>query len=319
LAFEADVLSTIISDIKEAVAAFEGTDAIIVADRTDIAAYVSPDEYKHILKLIGLERSPILDIVDQLYYLPSVALEDPSKYEGLKATNPARYETLEHAQATCRANLASVVRHPELHVAWGGFEDFGAKIESLANAILHPEREAEIKLKPSHPNRRTVEHMLEQSEVLTTASIKQSYHELDGICFRLRKTITDHNEVLYAFAIKTGEGLQRQEIARRLTESDYLCLAEAKKIAPPLEKTRYSFLHRDVPSIDQPRVLPAKRLWVADRYFDRRLDEWSLETDVHSEAEQAFILVQMRHRQSFERATMGAEKLARHLGSLAVA
>lgn len=106
LEFERGVLGTIIAGIERAKAAHAGTDAIIVADRVDIGAYVSPLEYRRLLNGFGLWRPPMHDLVDRLIFLPSVASEQPAQYHRLRDTNKARLETsAEEAAAVCAANL----------------------------------------------------------------------------------------------------------------------------------------------------------------------------------------------------------------------
>lgn len=274
LTFERDVLETIIDNIEQAQAQHAGTDAIIVADRCDIGAYLTDDEYQDILASLGRPLPPMLDLVDQLYYLPSVAIESPEKYDQLKTTNAARYETCEQAQATCRANLAAVRRHPELHVAWGG--DFETKIDHLVQSILAPENETELALEYHDASAitRDIRSAQHHGRLLAHSRIGQSYHQLDDREFRLRQVTTDRGEVLHFFTIKTGQGLTRHELQRRLTTNEYELLHQMPQVGNTLHKSRYEFLARHM--LDSRGM----RKWTADHYDEPHLLRWQVEIDL---------------------------------------
>lgn len=302
--FEKAVLGSIVSSIDEARELYADTDAVIVIDRCDIGAYVTEDEYLEIQKDIGLEVPPMLSHVDQLYYLPSVASIDPVIYHRERANNPARLEPLAKAQAVCGRNLEAVGRHPELHIAWGG--EFNQTINRLVSSILYPEGEGEIKVKP-HQDSEPTQRFFEKGVVVSQAAIEQTYYELDGTVFRLRRTITDKGEELFFFTIKTGEGVHRHEVQRRIDSNTFRSLSHCSRVGEPLVKERSMVLMDDGGT--------KKRAWALDRYFDRRLPEWNIETDVETDDEAASILASLSE---FEPALLSAEKLARSLGARAL-
>lgn len=273
LRFQQDILEGIIAQIAEKQIEYAGTDAIIIIDRCDIGAYVTATEHEAILQNIGKGTSPLHERVDRVYYLPSVAREDREKYALLKHTNAGRYEDAEAATATCEANLQAVAGHPELHVAWGG--DFAEKMKRVTHSILQPELEGEIKQSIVHPD---AVDLLGESEVLCMHGITQSYHELGGQEFRLRKqtNLAAHH---YFLTIKQGAGPLRTEIQRRLTSEEYGLLREAPRIGNELYKTRYTFL--DAVADDQGR----RRLWTADTYEKPYITRWHLETDIETPTE----------------------------------
>ena len=304
LAFEKAVLNTIVQNIEDAKTAYANTDAIIVIDRCDIGAYVTEKEHEAVLAELGLEQAPLLSHVDQVYYLPSVASIDPEIYHREQANNPARLEPLDKARAVCERNLRAVGRHPELHIAWGG--EFHETIDNLVDRILNPEHEREIKVKPvteTHP----LEYFLSKGTLVSQAAIEQSYHELDGATFRLRATMTERGEELYFFTVKTGQGLQRHELQRRIDKATYQLLRQAQCIGQPLHKERTMIL--------TPEGSTKKRAWAVDRYFDRRLPEWNIETDVRTNEEADALFATLPN---FIPATHSAEQLARQLGTYAV-
>lgn len=276
LAFEKDVMRTIHDAIAGARDRYAGTPAIIVADRCDIGAYLTPEEHRQLVAELGYDEPPVTSLVDQLYFLPTVAREDPERYKQVRATNGARYEDAEGAIATCQANLESVSTHPELHVAWGG--EFRQKIERLTRQILQPETEGEIKFGvPERLAEKRLQTAVQDGRALTMAQIQQSYHRLDGREFRLRAMVGKDARPHYFFTVKTGSGAFRQELQRNISASEYQLLAQAERIGNVLHKVRYSFL--------DPDVSLGRRLWYADRYLQPDIAEWHLETDVHDRHE----------------------------------
>lgn len=270
--FQQGILEGIVAEIESKKAEYQGTNTIIIMDRCDIGAYVTPDEHKRILKNMGKEVAPLHEYVDQVYYLPSVACEDSAKYAALKNTNTKRYEDAEAAIATCQANLWSVAAHPELHVAWGG--DFGEKMRRIARSILQPELEGEIKQAVSHPD---AVGILSESEVLCMHGIYQSYHKLDGQEFRLRQQ-TSLGARHFFLTIKHGTGALRTEIQRSITAEEYGLLRQSPQLGNELYKTRYTFL-------DSADREGRRRMWTADTYEWPAIPQWHFETDVETEVE----------------------------------
>jgi len=272
LEFQQNILAGIITEIEAKKDEYRYANAIIVIDRCDIGAYVTPEEYRIILDNLEKETSPLHEYVDRVYYLPSVAREDPKKYEALKHTNTERYEEADTAIATCEANLWAVAAHPELHISWGG--EFTEKMRRVVQGILQPELEGEIKQAVSHPD---AVDILGASEVLCMHGIYQSYHKLQGQEFRLRKQQSLGARSFF-LTIKQGEGVLRTEIQRRITADEYKVLQQAPRLGNELYKTRYTLL--DTADSDGRR-----RLWNADTYEQPPIPQWHFETDVETEAE----------------------------------
>lgn len=303
LRLERDILSTIVDNIEQARETYAGTDAIIVTDRCDIGAYVTPEEHMQLLNELGLYVPPMLSHVDQLYFLPSLARINPHRYEEIRRSNPARVESASRAKRVCTRNLESISRHPELHISWGG--DFEETLRRLIGSILQPELESEIKLQPLLGGE-PMAAFLEDSYEVARSAIVQTYHELDGVTFRLREVMTEHGERLRYFTFKTGEGVHRQEVQRQVDEMTYDLLGRCQRVGEPLLKERTLVLRDETSG--------KKRAWACDRYFDRRIGEWSIETDVRDETEAGLLRSAMAE---FEVAP-GAEELARSLGRRAL-
>ena len=299
LRLERDILGTIVGNIESARKTYAGTDTIIVTDRCDIGAYVTPEEHGQLLHELGLSMPPMLSQVDQLYFLPSLARIDAERYEEIRRSNPARVESASRAQKVCARNLESISRHPELHIVWGG--EFEETVQRLTSVVLHPELESEIKLQPLRDGE-PMARFLRGSHEVARSAIMQTYHELDGATFRLREIMTEQGEKLRYFTTKTGEGVHRREVQRQVDERTYELLSACPRVGAPLLKERALVL-RDEPG-------GKKRAWACDRYVDRRINEWNIETDVHDDAEAGLLRSAMVDFDAAPR----AEKLARSLG-----
>lgn len=305
---EAKILRSIVDNIQSAVAENAGTDAIIIADRCDIGAYVSNQEHAALLESVGLSMPPMLTHVDQLYYLPSLARINSKRYEELKSSNPARYENSKEASEVCLRNQAAVARHPELHIAVG--KDFEQTVSHLVGKILEPDRENEIKLEPiSDDTPVNVPMFKALGKTLAVSEVEQSYHEHADLTFRLRRCTTELGETILSFTVKTGEGISRKELQRRLDQDTFDILSRCKQVGKTLLKQRTAMLLIGPDNV--------KRMWTVDRNYDRRLPEWNLETDVVSEVEADEVLSVMRPYK-YELSPWSAEKLARSLGEKAI-
>jgi hypothetical protein len=278
LEFQRDVLRTIVTNIERAKTVHAGTNAILLIDRPDIGAYVTPDEYRQVLDELGYAKAPIHALVDKLVFLPSVASEQPALYADLRTTNRARYETsADEAAAVCAANLRAVQTHPELEVAWGG--EFTEKIKHLAAMVLQPELEGEIKQGvPNADAEAFIRKAIQNGNLLNILTIGQSYHDLGGQEFRLRQSSGDDGGMHYYLTIKTGEGAFRHELQRALAEDEYELLQRAKRIGNALLKLRHVVL-------DDADESGRRRLWFADRYIEPELPEWHFETEVKDDTE----------------------------------
>lgn len=273
LALEADILQSIVTNTEETKQLWQGTNAIILTDRSDIGAYVTPAEYSDILTTIGRTVPPHLELVDKMVYLPSVAREDAARYTALMETNEARYESPEDAIATCVRNLGAVAMHPELSIYWGG--SFETKTERVMDDVLHHEREVEAKYTMdldiiSYENAEYLVNALGRKK-LGSLAIHQSYHNFEDHEFRLRHTMTEAGHSVYHYTVKTGIGDVRHEKQRLICPETY----EALKHAPSsgeLTKIRHRYLMK-APIRENGRRI----LMTADFYPERQLCQLELE------------------------------------------
>lgn len=273
LEVEVAILGDIIASIEAAKLQYADTDTIIIADRASIKAYVTDEEHDWILTQLNREEAPHLDLVDTMVFLPSVARENAKLYETLKATNGARYEPANVAQAVCEANFNAIKDHPELHVFWGGsFED---KIREATEIITHPEREIEPKFIPTNTAafESYLESIVDTEDFITTTYIEQSYHVVDDVEARLRKITTAAGESVYYCSFKEPVSLT-EKIERRqtITEKEYQLLTTAPSIGA-VQKLRHSFFVTD-PSTGK------RLLWVADEYQNELGRFWNIEVEL---------------------------------------
>lgn len=131
---EIELLDAIVSGIKHARRHAAGTNAIIVADRCDIATYVKPKEYQHIINRLGYTRSPHLALVDKIAYMPSLAHHNAELYDQLMSTNQSRYESAAAARATCDRNRRTLAMHPGFEVF--DHHDFDTRLRDVTTYVL---------------------------------------------------------------------------------------------------------------------------------------------------------------------------------------
>jgi hypothetical protein len=276
--FETRVLRSIVDSIETAVEANKDTDAIIVADRADIATYVSHDEHDYILHCLNYASPPHLRLVDKIVFMPSLAQIDPVLYESLAVSNPARYESAPNAISTCNRNLGAVAIHPELSLHWT--PNFTAKVDGVLDEILYPESEIEAKFTsvkdfPYDNVNAVIKKMTVAS--LPALHLTQSYHELDGQEYRLRRGMTGPNgDLFYHFAVKTGVGSEKHELRRTITHDQYKLLGAWATHFGTLIKYRARHL---LPDGDSLRVLSA------DYYQNRNLCAIEIEGVTDKQAE----------------------------------
>lgn len=279
VAFQKDVMRTIVDTIQNAKREHAGTDAVIVIDRPDLGAYVTPQEHREIYGSVGLTKPPIHTLVDKLIFMPSVACEDPEAYDRLRRTNSARLEaSAEEAAKVSNNNLRAIKTHPELHIAWGG--DFQAKMRCLAAAALEPETEGEIKLAVKSWDADELLIVRSSLNWLSNKEMFQSYHVLDDISFRLRESYEkrgrDYGD--YFLTVKTGVGPLRREVQRRLTQEKYLLLKAVQQEGNELHKRRTTVL-------DRSDETGRRRQWFVDEYYGLAEPTWHAETDVYDQEE----------------------------------
>ncbi|PLS81772.1 hypothetical protein CYG49_01345 [Candidatus Saccharibacteria bacterium] len=304
LEVERGILGDIQHHINGAITEHSGTDTIIITDRTTVAPYVTPEEFSDICASLGISADTPLMQIDKMIYLPSVARLQPHLYKDLQSTNTARFEdTAEAAKQTCERTLAAVATHPELHIV-ADRRGFDKKLSDATNFALETD---EIEQKwivdmPEAEQGRAVDLLLSSKqrtgELLSAATITQSYHTLDGVSFRLRKREVEGG-VSYSFTIKSRTDNGRKETNRTISEAEYTSLYQASHCEGELQKDRVTFLH-------------SWQVWSVDRLQDDTgVVNWFFETevaDVHD-------LTELEHPLPLVETDLSMRQLAAEAGS----
>lgn len=226
---------------EQAAATMSTEKMLIVCDRgaMDNKAYMTDEEFAHVLRVMGRSEVELRDGYDGVFHLVTAAKGVEHVYT--TANNAARTETIEQAAALDDRLIAAWTGHPHLRIIDNACE-FEQKLERLLAEIcvlLGEPRPMEIERKfliaypdiawlESLPNCRRVE-------------IDQTYlcaHGADEV--RIRRRGAD-GTYLYTKTIKRAlDGMKRVEIESRLTRSEYReLLNQADPTRRPIKKTRY--------------------------------------------------------------------------------
>jgi len=243
IAFETNILHQIIKNINQAKQEHAGTNAIIVVDRSDVKPYLDKKDYQQILTNLELNLPPIIDLIDKVVYLPTVARSAPGVYQQLMVSNPSRYENVTDAITTCDRNLQAAIINPEVSIY--SDNDFKTKIDRALFDILNPEIEIETKFTADDSQHIVdVFEMLNQisNRYLNTVELYQTYHQIEGQEFRLRHGVVDEEYDFYHMSIKQTLGYANHELRRTLNLDEYELLYSSQH-SDPLHKWRSRFLY----------------------------------------------------------------------------
>ena len=218
LAFQKDLLTQIATNIEQAKLQYAGTNALIIADRADTAAYMSAEEYDEVLTDTGLLVPPHCTLVDTIMYLPSLAHQDAERYELLMQTNNTRYESSDDAIATCMRNLRTISIHPDVRVYCG--TDFAAKTEHVLGDIMCQTEREKPELIASGDSYATLQATLVSmmSEPLQAMAITRTAH--DGFDLEEHRK-TESNQHLYYFLPHNPKAPERSAISNRQFDALY--------------------------------------------------------------------------------------------------
>jgi thymidylate kinase len=197
--FETLILKNIIDNINRAKLDHAGTDALIVIDRVDVKPYLQEFEYQQVLDNLGLNLPPIIELVDKVIYLPTVARREPEKYITLASTNPSRYEDAYEAVATCDRNLEVASLNPDFAIY--SDQDFDIKIRRAIADILNTENQTvnQFSANGSEDILHIYENLSQISTRLNTISLHQTLRQIDGQEFVLRRGEIEGEYEFYDF------------------------------------------------------------------------------------------------------------------------
>lgn len=208
--------------------------SIVICDRgiLDGAAYV-PGGMPRFSELCSINPEDELARYEFVIHLESVATANPLLWDELKATNPARYETLAEAIEREMALREVYKSHPKYHFVSGseGIESVIRSVEAILGEILDTEieRKWHLKLLPKNLDLSAFRSVPIRQGYLTDPKQKSE--------LRIRQIGTD-----YFITVKGGKGLVRKEWERPFPRSQFEALwscTEGRRI----EKVRYFIPH----------------------------------------------------------------------------
>lgn len=219
---------------------------LIVCDRgaLDNKAYMTDEEFRHILDELGENEVSLRDGYDAVFHLVTAA--DGAEECYTTANNKARTESLEEARTLDLAVISAWTGNPHFRVI-DNSTDFGEKLERLIREIAfflgEPEPlEIERKYLIEYPDLSLLESLPNCQKV----EIVQTYMKnSDGENIRIRRRGEGEHCVYFLTQKKNITGVKRIEIERRLTEAEYNDLMICGKDKRQLTKDRYCLMYDD--------------------------------------------------------------------------
>jgi hypothetical protein len=222
LAFQKDLIAQIAANITAAKERYAGTNALIIADRSDNAAYMSRQEYDEVLTDVGLSAPPHTTLVDTMIYLPTLAHDDSDQYEALLQTNATRYESPADAIATCVRNMDTVSMHPDLRVYWGA--DFAQKTTQVLHDVLDNAPQSKARVIANGTSLDMLRAILETVDA--TALEASAIHRTSHQRFDLEHRITEAGNHLYYYFSHVKNAAER----RTLTLDEFEILSREEQL-----------------------------------------------------------------------------------------
>ena len=232
---------------EEAANEIEGDKVLVFYDRgiLDDKGYVTPDEFKEIIKTFGKSEEDCLSRYDLVLHMTTAAMGGDELYT--TANNAARYENSDTARKVDDTIRESWSKHPNVKVI-DSEEDFNLKMRKAVQAVfsfLNEEKPTETSRKYLVNNTPEIIEMLSRNS--TKTHILQHYLlSLPGVEKRVRRREKDGSVLYYyseASVISPNVRNKRDRIisARQYDEM----MVEADKSLNPIDKDRYSFYDND--------------------------------------------------------------------------
>lgn len=131
------IVATYILQIEAARAELQDTGGLIVTDRSPagVKAYVTDDEWPEVVRAAVTTPERVYDYTDVVLFLASLAVSDPDAYYQVRATNPARSESVEEARLLHDVSRAVWSNHPDVRDIGGS--DIDRKRQRAGDYITH--------------------------------------------------------------------------------------------------------------------------------------------------------------------------------------
>ncbi len=272
--FATECLTGSLRQIQDAKSAYYGTGAVIVADRVDCGdCYIDDGDYQNICRQFGVHHRSSYDLIDKILYFPTIAHKDVGAYERLKATNPIRRETAQQAIAACDSTFEAVKDCPELHYIDLG--DFESSLEAATQYVLNPEKEHEKGGYLTSDTAQELRAKLHYSRRLGRSYIKQSYHTVAGVGYRVREETTDRFTFPPRQVVTVKDPKDFIEKQRLITWNEAVTLKREPECC--LAKVRERYLYTDPET-------GATDVWCLDEIkVGNNNTVWAFEVERHSQ------------------------------------
>lgn len=233
---------------ENAAKGMESEKILIVCDRgaLDSKAYMREEEFRLLLKTLGLNEIELRDTYDCVFHLVSAAKGAAQYYT--TANNAARTETVEQAAALDDKFIYAWTGHPHFRVI-DNSTDFKEKINRLIAEIAaflgEPEPyEIERKFLIEYPDL----SRLEGDPNCKKVEIIQTYLATDNADeeVRIRQRGEGGNYIYFQTTKRKLSGAKRVEIERRLSREEYLALLmNADTSRRQIRKNRYCLTYQN--------------------------------------------------------------------------
>lgn len=221
---------------------------VLICDRgaLDNLAYMSKQEFNHIMDKLGLTMVTLRDSYDAVFHLVTAAKGAVEFYT--TSNNEARTETVEEAIELDDKLIAAWTGHPHLRVIDNNC-DFESKMSRLLKEIAaflgEPEPyEIERKFLIEYPNIDWLESCITCQKVDIVQTYLNSNNEGEEVRVRQRGINGDY---IYFETIKRNiSDIKRIETERRISEKEYLrLLMNVDTSRRPIRKTRHCLMYNN--------------------------------------------------------------------------
>lgn len=230
---------------EQAAATMPNDKIVIVCDRGELdnKAYMSDEEFGHVLDYLGMSEIELRDSYDAVFHLVTAA-KGAEEFYSLE-NNGARYESVEEAAALDDRFIEAWTGHPHFRVI-DNSHDFESKMRSLIHEIAYflgevAPYEIERKFLIEFPDLAWLDSLPNCSKV----EIVQTYLRSDPDQeIRIRRRGSRESGTYYLTEKRIVGNHTQMRTQRRLTSGEYqMLLMQADPKRRRIEKTRYCLTH----------------------------------------------------------------------------
>ena len=226
----------------------EGDKVMILMDRgiLDDKGYVSPEEFRTILKDFNIKEEELNDRYDLVVHLVTSAKGAVEAYT--LSNNEARYESVEDAIKVDDTILESWKDHPH-RVIIDNTTDFEVKMRRAIQEVftfLGDEKPVQVfKKYLVDINEEVIKNVLKEKGATTSRIIQYYLKSTNGFERRIRRRVKDKSEIYSYSEAKMITASSRSKSDRILSRRQYSDLtSEIDESLSPIDKGRYSFFYK---------------------------------------------------------------------------